>query len=706
MLKSLCCIEYPPELLELFILDDGSISHHEDCRKLPFRMRAIDGATARAVRKNLALRESTGTLILFLQDIILEPPAVLSHAAIHNRCTCRIMVRGTSIPFPGLTILDRLSLSATFTSAALEGACQKIPLFHNLSVRRADIAETGPFDEDPGLSGLENLDLGYRLMYRSGLSLRECLDARGWQYGKIALDEVIAASFQAGISFVTFLRKHPDALMMPDSSEGCHNRGKFGGTIFEFLPLTVLQARQMLGSLAAYEQAHLIDPSPGTKRNLRRSYREILDYSFAEGAFLRRRAIEDNKSPLLSGGGEPRSHRKLTFLWRGLLDHGIGFGVVSHSYVEALRELGYLVDTERLEISPNSAAERQNPDAHRYHFSVHHHWEPAAKLPVGPCKIQVSAFETTQLPPEWVKLYNRMDEIWVPSAFCRDSFLESGVQVPVSIIPHGVDTGVFSPSLSHQRHALHEHFCFMSMGELWEYKGFDILLQAYFEEFSAADQVLLAIKLRARPGCPDGFAHESVCAFIESVREKIGRKKFPLLFLDYREKSRSEIARFLDAGDAYVCTSRGEGFCLPLLESMSLGKIVISTAFGGQMDYLTDENSWLIHCRLVPARATAHPHHRQGCWAEASIPHLRHTMRSIYEDSGPAWKKAHRAAGDVRAGWNLEEMRRKISLRIDRLYEDYHRGRGKIFWKECNLPEYGQQPEAYGALKEKVQWSR
>ncbi len=41
---------------------------------------------------------------------------------------------------------------------------------------------------------------------------------------------------------------------------------------------------------------------------------------------------------------------------------------------------------------------------------------------------------------EFVRLCNRMDEIWVPSKFSYDVLLSSGVTVPIRTVPIAVNT--------------------------------------------------------------------------------------------------------------------------------------------------------------------------------------------------------------------------------------------------------------------------
>jgi glycosyltransferase involved in cell wall biosynthesis len=51
-------------------------------------------------------------------------------------------------------------------------------------------------------------------------------------------------------------------------------------------------------------------------------------------------------------------------------------------------------------------------------------------------KIGYTVWETNVLNPEWVKAINLMDEVWCPSTYNKKVFKESGVSIPIKVIPH------------------------------------------------------------------------------------------------------------------------------------------------------------------------------------------------------------------------------------------------------------------------------
>jgi len=59
--------------------------------------------------------------------------------------------------------------------------------------------------------------------------------------------------------------------------------------------------------------------------------------------------------------------------------------------------------------------------------------------------IGYTPFEALGIPDRWRIKMNKMDEIWCPSAWNRDMYLNSGIEVPVRVVPHIVRTDIFHP---------------------------------------------------------------------------------------------------------------------------------------------------------------------------------------------------------------------------------------------------------------------
>ena len=128
-------------------------------------------------------------------------------------------------------------------------------------------------------------------------------------------------------------------------------------------------------------------------------------------------------------------------------------------------------------------------------------------------------------------------------------------------------------------------------------------------------------------------------------------------------------------GDVFVLPTRGEGVGIPFMEALSSGIPVIATGWGGQMDYLNENNSFLVDYKLsypvmsmnsetaISAIYRGLYEEEGQVWAEADVSDLRKKMREAYENQDLCKEKGNqgrmdmlqlsweRAASSIKAGY-------------------------------------------------------
>ncbi|TAM57949.1 MAG: glycosyltransferase family 1 protein [Rhodanobacter sp.] len=130
---------------------------------------------------------------------------------------------------------------------------------------------------------------------------------------------------------------------------------------------------------------------------------------------------------------------------------------------------------------------------------------------------------------------------------------------------------------------------------------------------------------------------------------------------------RSDVQALQRCADAYVSLHRAEGFGLGLAECMRLGKPVIATAWSGNMDFMTADNSCLVDYQLVPVGEGEYLHHAGQRWAEPSVAHAAEQMRRLVEDSEFAARIAAQAALDIRDRLSPQVTAQRIIHRLEAL---------------------------------------
>ena len=362
-------------------------------------------------------------------------------------------------------------------------------------------------------------------------------------------------------------------------------------------------------------------------------------------------------------------------VWRGPVGRASGLGIASREYVRALKLQGVNVKVEAARTRPpiNSRRPRvliyhYSPDTinikkERKHFNV---------------IIMNTVWETTRIPNRWRAPLNRADAVCVPSHQNKQAMRDSGVKVPIFIVPHGVNVRTFTPN--NKKLPIKNadgKFIFTSVFGFQHRKNPEALLKAYWEEFSSSDKVLLVIKTNGYAK----FENEKwIRSQIQTYKKRIGiRKRTAPVIIMARHLSPKKLRGIYTRGHAFVLPTRGEGVGLPFLESMASGIPVIATGWGGHMDFLTSENSFLINYKLRSpvtsmnrkssiSRQFRHLFAEKGQrWAEADIGNLKRQMRTAYENPLLCKKKGERGRRDAlnlswnRAGRTLKNVIEKVT---------------------------------------------
>ena len=157
-------------------------------------------------------------------------------------------------------------------------------------------------------------------------------------------------------------------------------------------------------------------------------------------------------------------------------------------------------------------------------------------------------------------------------------YVSSGIAPEkVRVVPNGVDTEKFRPGVRPLALPTKKKFKFLFVGGTIFRKGPDILLDAFTQAFTAADDVCLMIKDFGGDSFYQGQTAETA---IRAFQQKPGAPE--ILHLK-DEISSEQMPGLYTACDCFVLPYRGEGFGMPVLEAMSCGLPVIVTPAVRQM---------------------------------------------------------------------------------------------------------------------------
>lgn len=180
-------------------------------------------------------------------------------------------------------------------------------------------------------------------------------------------------------------------------------------------------------------------------------------------------------------------------------------------------------------------------------------------------RIAYSMFESTQIPQEWVLIFNNFfDAVAVPDPYFVKVYERCGVTIPVFELPLGLHLDKFFEQLPHQKNE--NQFVFGNLGACIERKNQLTLVRAFAKAFGDNPQILL--KINCRSGEP---------SLIRSIKEEIAllglhNVQFTQLPLDS-----ATYLKLFKSLDCFVSLSKGEGFSIQPREAMALGIPVILT---------------------------------------------------------------------------------------------------------------------------------
>ncbi len=294
--------------------------------------------------------------------------------------------------------------------------------------------------------------------------------------------------------------------------------------------------------------------------------------------------------------------------------------------------------------------------------AVHHGFGCTMKpVPGMLATVGRTMFETDRAPASWIEPLSLLDEVWVPSAWQKEGFVRSGLDAARVQVIHGtLDAQRFERLPSPLAVAGARSFNFLSIFDWSRRKGWDLLVRAFVESFRAGDDVALILKVHSSSGLQP---REIQAKLRDFLRRELGRgnSPTPTILLLSESLSRDDLVRLYVRCDAYVMPSRGEGWGRPLLEAMAAGLPTIGTRFGGNQEFMDDENSFLVDASIVPVPDDAvkeQPLYAGHRWGEPDLSQLKDQLVRAHRDRAHA-----RAVGAVARERALTRFDRRIVAR-------------------------------------------
>ncbi len=365
---------------------------------------------------------------------------------------------------------------------------------------------------------------------------------------------------------------------------------------------------------------------------------------------------------VIQGGENPG----MQIVWEGNWLSPNGHATVCRNMTAALTALGVdvkLRTTERVSIHRHAAYLRNRylsmlqrpykPSQER--VRIIHRAPPDFRREDDLLTIGAAYAEATAVPTAWVSTINReVDVLMVASQHSLQAFQASGVTRPIWVVRHGVNR---THALAFKSHPIRwsklttiPDFRFLSVFEWVPRKGYDILLQAFWEEFNEQEDVCLVLKTRSFTGMED----TSIFHQIRALKREYGHTHSAPVYVCTEPLTEMCLMDLYHAASVFVLATRGEGIGLPLLEAAAIGLPVIATGWGGQTEFLPARLAHLVQFTLEPV-PVHHDNPRAeslvGWWAHPDVMDLRRHLRQVYAHPTRAYRQAARLRREILDHW-------------------------------------------------------
>lgn len=250
--------------------------------------------------------------------------------------------------------------------------------------------------------------------------------------------------------------------------------------------------------------------------------------------------------------------------------------------------------------------------------------------------IGYTVWETSKLPDSWVPLINQLDEVWVPSTYNIEVFRSSGIKIPVKKIPHTINLDTLQVTNPDKFDVIPtDKYLFYSVFQWSARKNPEGLLKAYLTEFRSDESVCLVLKTYLNNNTTDD--RNKTVQLINQIKHDLQLRTTPQIVLLHGILSNHQILSLHKTCNCFVLPNRSEGFGVPHFEAAAFGNPVITTNFGGVLEFLSPETSWLTKYHLTPVSGMGRPTYSgDQDWAEPSIYHLKQQMRWVFSNQQEA----------------------------------------------------------------------
>jgi glycosyltransferase involved in cell wall biosynthesis len=220
-------------------------------------------------------------------------------------------------------------------------------------------------------------------------------------------------------------------------------------------------------------------------------------------------------------------------------------------------------------------------------------------------------WELAEIPAPWRPAFNYVDQIWAPSHFTADALRAEAPEVPLHIVPHLVTAPTVGalPDWAETPAGTLVVLAVFSYDSGFERKNPIGAVAAFRAAFGDRTDVRMIIKAGGKDPAPG-----------ERERMEAAVAGAANVTLFHGALSPGGYGALLDRADIFLSLHRAEGFGIPLVEAMLLGKPVVATAWSSNLDFMTEAIGCLVPYDPIPVQDQREAYAgATSNWADARI---------------------------------------------------------------------------------------
>lgn len=323
---------------------------------------------------------------------------------------------------------------------------------------------------------------------------------------------------------------------------------------------------------------------------------------------------------------------------------GTGWGQAAIDYILSMDSVGLDVVPRAVKINnrkpelPNRILQLERKSAQGCDICIQHvlphlmDFNPHFDKNIALYATETDNFSSTS----WSRYINNMDEAWVINEDGKQASINSGVDIPIKIVPHASDFRKFKRNYEPiDIPCDSESFVFYFVGDMNKRKNLEAFIKAFHSEFDVSEPVSILIKTSSEGLSSDECAKavRNLCMRVKSelkLHKDLNSYKEDFIVTDYLTEE--NMYRLHNSCDCFVMPSYGEAWCIPAFDAMGFGKTPICTNTGGMKDFIGN-GGFLIDGQKEPVYDMSgffDLNNGKESWISIGIDSLKKQMREVF----------------------------------------------------------------------------